>query len=95
MIKLDNNHLLMIEPRKDKAMEPINDNLADKMIILLYRAKKQYPTRGFHQCICGAISDNCEHVLPNGIITNSLAAHYLQWHRDEIPQSEIDKLLKI
>jgi hypothetical protein len=48
---------------------------------------------GKHMCICGELSDANDYLLPNGMCTNILAAHYLKWHRAEVPQSELDKVL--
>lgn len=48
--------------------------------------------RGWHTCACGAPSSNCDYFLPNGMQTNSLAVHYLAWHRDDVPQVELDKV---
>jgi hypothetical protein len=39
-------------------------------------------------------SDNADHYLPNGAITNSLCVHYVQYFRPYIPQIEIDKIHK-
>jgi hypothetical protein len=40
--------------------------------------------KGFHRCVCGAESSDCEYLITRNVATNSLAAHYLQYHRDEI-----------
>lgn len=95
MILLDDKHLLMIEPHYDK--EPyILDDLTQKAELVYMRAKTpQYGYRGFHQCACGATSDNLDHILPDGTITNSLMVHYIAEHRAEVPQSEIDKLERL
>ena len=47
-----------------------------------------HSTRGMHLCFCGAVSSNVDYLLPNGYATNRLAAHYLAWHRDSIPEDE-------
>ena len=31
-------------------------------------------------------------LLPNGLVTNSLCVHYLAYHRDEVPPSELAKI---
>ena len=52
---------------------------------------------GVHQCICGAKSHSRDYLLPNGYVTNSLAVHYLEFHRDEVSDVElakIDQMLK-
>lgn len=40
---------------------------------------------------------NCCHYgqaldLPGGYLTNSMAAHYMGYHRDEVPAAELDKI---
>lgn len=50
---------------------------------------------GIHQCSCGEWSSSQDYRLPNNMITNSLAIHYLQYHRDEIPKSEWFKLRQL
>lgn len=98
MINLSDGYLMMIEPKKGAESpvteSPINDHITRK-------AKEVWPKclhstisyRGFHVCKCGAISDNRDWYTPSGRITNSLLVHYVQMHRSEVPQSEIDKLL--
>ena len=91
MINLDNSHLMMIEP-KNQATHPIDDDLTAMAQKVFTSAKPTTRYRGWHRCICGANSDNADWELPNGQITNSLLVHYVRYHRNEIPQSEIDKL---
>lgn len=50
---------------------------------------------GVHTCICGVKSHSRDYLLPNGYVTNSLAVHYLEFHRDEIPTEEFDKIDKM
>lgn len=46
-----------------------------------------------HKCKCGESGGNCDYLVFDGrFITSALAVHYLEWHADEIPQSEIKKL---
>jgi predicted RNase H-like HicB family nuclease len=52
---------------------------------------------GVHDCTgehCDAQSESREYLLDNGFITNTLCVHYLMFHREEIPQSEMDKVMK-
>lgn len=49
-------------------------------------------TMGTHECVCGERSHSYDVLLPNGFITNTLAEHYLLWHRDEIPPEQIEKI---
>lgn len=47
---------------------------------------------GHHTCVCGAQSYGHDFLLPNGMVTNALCAHYILYHYAEIPRSELDKL---
>lgn len=51
--------------------------------------------KGFHSTDCGIHSDNQDHLLPNGMITNSLAVFYVRWYRSAIPTSELQKLKQL
>lgn len=50
---------------------------------------------GFHQCSCGVYSEASNYLLPSGDIVNSLCVHYLAFHREEVPQWQIDVIEKI
>jgi len=92
----------------DKLKEPINDDITKCMEMVLSRAKKgvaRYSSledvgtfragsgyRGFHNTECGERSINCDFLLENGMITNSLAPFYLRWYRYSIPESEMKKV---
>lgn len=94
MIKLDNDHLLFIEPEHDKSEEPVIDDLS-KGLFFVFNTQAEPnddATRGFHRCKCGATSRNITFTMPDGRITNSLNVHYLIWHRDEVPESELEKV---
>jgi hypothetical protein len=51
--------------------------------------------KGFHVTDCGQVSGNREYLLPNGLITNSLAVFYVRWYRHSIPDCDIEKLLTL
>ena len=51
--------------------------------------------KGVHRTLCGEISNNCDYLLENYMITNSLAPFYLRWYRNSIPESEMIKLKKL
>ena len=93
MIELGDKFLMMIEPQK-YPVEEINDTLTEIAQEVLSSAKKDRTFRGSHGCICKVRSDNAEHILPSGRITNSLLVHYVQNHREEVPQKELDKLVE-
>lgn len=93
MIDLSDKYLMMIEPMNEYLVE--FDELANKaQAIKNILIPSEYGYRGWHTCSCGKASDNKDWLLPNGVITNSLFLHYVMCHRQEIPQSEIDKIEK-
>ena len=48
--------------------------------------------RGTHRTECGQGSSNCDFLLENGMITNSLAPFYLRWYRYSIPENDMKKI---
>ena len=92
MISNDDKHLMMIEPQKPCEM-PINDEITKMAKEIMTRAKTgELQYKGVHFCKCGQVSDNNDYILPSGRITNSLILHYIEFHRSEVPESEIVKL---
>jgi hypothetical protein len=90
-----NKYLLQIHPNGLCSKDPINDDLTVKMEILLKNARKGTQYRGFHTCTgCGKMGGSCD-LIVGPYITNSLAVHYLRWHRNDVPLSEIEKLRRI
>uniref|UniRef100_A0A6M3KFL2 Uncharacterized protein n=1 Tax=viral metagenome TaxID=1070528 RepID=A0A6M3KFL2_9ZZZZ len=95
MQDLSERYLLQLHPANKKSEYPVNDTLTDKMEKLLSSAKKGTQYRGWHNCTgCGEMSGSCD-LIVGPYITNSLAAHYLRWHRNDAPESEINKLKKL
>lgn len=94
MYNISRKYLLQIEPKGGRSELPTIDALSIKMESLLSRATKGRGYKGTHKCICGKRSGNYDLSI-GGYITNSLAVHYLQWHRNEVPRSEIIKLRNI
>lgn len=92
---VDPTKLLFIEPSDRPSAKPVIDELTCKMAAALREAERINPTRGWHTCYCRATSDNCEHLLPNGLITNSLSVHYLAHHRNEISREELGKVAQL
>lgn len=98
MIVLDDaSMLLYIEPSDPKSDIPVHDELAERMRVAW--DKRESPRsgyRGVHTCRCGERSDNKNHTVFTAegrpLTTNSLCVHYLMWHRDEVPESELDKV---
>lgn len=96
--------LLYIEP---KQIKKYNEALAEKYewvkqallncmpgayIDESNRFEKNVTYWGKHQCSCGEWSTCFDILLPNHMITNSLAYHYICYHSAEIPEIEWFKL---
>lgn len=94
MKDVSNQSLLMIEPTSRVKEPAVNDAYTAKMEMLLKKATKGPFYKGFHICACGERSSNCDFYIGK-YTTNSLAAHYLRYHRSEVPASEIEKLRKL
>lgn len=93
MIRTDDDSLMMIEPEYHGDVDSINDELTQIAIDVFNKCKTGNAYKGCHKCKCGKYSDNYDYYTPKGLLTNSLLVHYVQHHRDEIPRSEIAKLL--
>lgn len=94
--------VLFIFPKKDMTEKPIVDNVTEKFMYLWHkRIKIDSGFNGFNMCNnCGKIGSTDYIILPidstsDFFLTNSLACHYLVWHRDEIPESEMEKIREI
>lgn len=101
VIKCDKNALLYIEPKhKDvqsdmKEYEWLKELMKTAIAGSGHRRDGRWDTccfMGVHECVCGEESTSYEYLFPNNMYTNSLCLHYLEWHRDEIPQEEWIKL---
>lgn len=88
----DPNGILMIEPTGRASVAPLVDRLTMRMAAA-YRnsVPSDYSYRGWHECVCGARSGNKDQYV-DGKLTNSLAVHYLAYHRKDVPQEELDKV---
>ena len=87
--------ILYIEPSARTSAEPVIDDLTRKMAAA-YRLGTPGPGyRGVHTCACGVMSSNCDYTLPGGDQTNSLCVHYLAFHRDEVPASQLEKVRRL
>jgi hypothetical protein len=90
------DHLLFIEPGP-AAEAPVIDALTRKLAAAwLGHDVGHVGHRYTHKCSCGARSDNRDHYVRTTegkrFKTNSLAIHYLAFHRDEVPAAELAKL---
>lgn len=96
MIQTDDPYLLFIEPKLPpvEAIEAIVDEYVDIMRDLLEQAYVPSSIRwyrGVHTCTgcTGIHSTPYNLILPHGFITNSLAVHYLIFHRKEVPSRDL------
>jgi hypothetical protein len=99
--------LLFVEPVRDAAAVPLNDaytqRMTDELAACRVRGTINHDgsfaagvgTLGVHTCVCGARSEAQDLALPNDYYTNSLAAHYLEFHRDEIRQTAPNEWTKV
>jgi len=98
MINLDDKNLMMIEP-KDPNLKRVEDELTRASRKLVWEIQpSEHSFRGFHMCVCGARSNNRDHYIKfENIIfeTNSLLVHYVEYHRSEIPETEMKKLISV
>jgi len=96
MVKLDDEHLLFIEPKLTASTKPINDDLSKRLAEYLKNKRPGDAVyAGYHRCVCGVQSTNRNYFVKIGgkeYKTNSLALHYIQHHRNEVPQTEIGKI---
>jgi hypothetical protein len=100
--------LLFIEPKNIGSAEPLLDALTYKLLNAMRTSVKRgivtsdgefhegMSTRGVHYCTgCSnkdihSAANDC--LLECGLATNYLAVHYMAFHRDEVPFSEIEKI---
>lgn len=97
MISQAADHLLFIEPGTAATPEPQIDGLTKRLAAAwLGHDVGHVGHRHTHKCVCGARSDNRDHYVRmidgKRLKTNSLAIHYLAFHRAEVPAAEIAKL---
>lgn len=93
---IDANGILMIEPSSQVTAQPVVDEATRKMSAALRQARPGDSTNGFHLCACGVSSGDTELWIMDGAgqlrLTNSLAVHYLAFHRPEITAAELSKV---
>lgn len=96
MISDDSKHLLYIHPTLPATAEPLIDGVT-RRLCAAWRARTEtgITYRGMHHCTgCHAPSSNTDYRL-GGMETNSLALHYVAYHRAEVPQAELDKIASL
>ncbi len=99
---IDEKNLLYVEPKSMPLGTPVIDRYTKKMAAAIRKAKGGIESRagfqegsgyrGFHICVCHAVSSNMEHLLENGEITNSLCVHYLALHRPEVTAEQLARV---
>lgn len=97
--------LLFIKPQNPPSEEPLVDGLTAKVVAALREAEAgvfvqgQFlpgaSPKGMHLCSCRAASTAQDYRLPGGEVTNSLAGHYLAWHRSEVPPLQLARVGKL
>jgi hypothetical protein len=97
--------------KEEKLEIPLDDELSQIMKVALTEAKRgksnyskmnEMPYffecrgyKGYHGTDCGERSFPADYLLKNGMITNSLAVFYLRYYRNAIPESEMEKVMKV
>lgn len=94
--------LLFIEPILHKSDTPVIDDYVRILAASFAKAvtgtisDDQFNIEsgymGHHNCVCGAGSTAFDYKLTENLFTNSLAIHYLVWHRQEVPSTELEKI---
>lgn len=105
MIITNSLALLYIEPKQAKKYNKslviqygwLKDILIDNQIAGTYNEDsnlfvKNCSYLGVHTCSCGERSTSFDILLPNRMVTNSLAYHYVCYHSEEVPELEWFKL---
>ena len=83
--------LLFIEPDEPPTFLAVFDSLTRKVCAAFRLARaSDYAYGGIHCCRCGAYSTNIDHILPNGMVTNSLCVHYVAHHRSAVSAHELE-----
>lgn len=105
MIRSDAPALLFIEPQGSPTEEAVDDAYTQAVVAALFSSEAGIWSggvfipgsgwRGFHVCKCGTQGTGNDYQLPGGMITNALAAHYLSYHRSEVPESELEKVRQL
>jgi hypothetical protein len=97
--------LLYIYPEHKPSLKPIDDEYTKKSAFLMETAESGSIQRnqflhgitpnGRAQCTglnCSEYYRTWDYLLPNGMVTNEFALHYLRYHREEVPTEELNKL---
>lgn len=90
MIKLNNPHLLYIEPSIESLSNfPLIDFITRKITASFRKSKHCCDWKGLHGASTGVCSTSHDYSLSDGKIVNSLCIYYLAWHRTEVPENQL------
>jgi hypothetical protein len=107
MIISTKNILLYIEPKSAPSAIPMTDELTLKLSYQMMNSKQTgvvnakgtfipgIKTMGVHKCTsktCNNESLSYDILLPCGLATNTLALHYLMYHRNEVSPGDLKKI---
>ena len=84
-------HFLFIHPINPPSIEPIEDELTEKVDFIFSNLKPTQYYRGFHVTPFGKHSEPNDYghdILP--IVSNSLAPYYIRHHREDISPKQIE-----
>lgn len=100
-----------IEPESKRAEQPIVDDYTRKIAynilhgengVVVSRNKTRgvfimegVHTNGYHECICGAESEDSDFRIAPNLYTNSLSAHYVAFHRESVPVEDLEKIREL
>lgn len=92
----EDNWLLAVDI-KSEATEPVRDWITAKVSRLMLESEVTDQIRGPLVCpMCGGIdAPNNWHQTPDGTKFSSIASHVIEFHRDDVPQSDIQKLISL
>lgn len=91
--------LLYIKPSSPATSKPVVDELTRKMTAQFRNAVlSPWAFLGFSRCCCGVVSTAWDYfvaIAPEIVLTNSLCAHYLAYHRREVPEPELARVARL
>lgn len=96
MIDLGPGCIMMIEPANYASTKPVVDLYTLRMTAAWRNGNpSSYSYKGLHICKCGVLSDNRDHFVADAIRTNSLCVHYLAFHREDVPNEQLELVLAL
>jgi len=92
---MNTQDLLNIAPSSRASSTPRITPLVRKMTAAYRQCDTRITHDGQRMCVCEAVGDKNDYILPNGMRTNSLCIHYLAYHLDEVPTAEREKINRL